>query len=317
METTLKQQIAQGVRDFITTHGISQADVAKKSGVRKEYVNIIIKEESNFMYDAGGKTGLIPAKHFYALAELVGISTKKEYWELQPTDQLNTILSNLQTAKQNGSTNVIIGDTGAGKTYALDLFAKKHPQDVFTLKVGSSDNLGDLIDKIIEQLNISTGKTKSKKIRDIAKKLRELKALGFSPMIVFDESEYMKQPALCACKELYDNIHEHCSLVLIGTDQLIDNIDRLRKRNKAGIPQFYRRIKFGIRQLPPIDRSFSTFLTDINDRKLRTFLQRNCENYGELHDALVPALREADETKQPLTENLVRTVLGIPDTMYV
>ncbi len=317
METVQKQQIANAIKSYMNTHELSQADIAKKSGVRKEYINIILKPDSNFMYSAGNKTGLIPEKHFYALAELVGISMEKAYWEIQTTDQLTNILSNLQTAKKAGSTLVIIGDTGAGKTFALDLFAKRHPQDVFTLKVGSSDNLGDIIDKIIEQLNITTGKTKSRKIRDIAKKLKELKLLGHTPMIAFDEAEYMKQPALCACKELYDNIHEHCAMVLIGTDQLIDNIDRLRKRNKAGIPQFYRRIKFGIRNLPPIDRSFAIFLSDIKDRRLKSFLQRNCENYGELHDALVPALREADESGQPLTEQLVKTVLGIPESMYV
>jgi hypothetical protein len=87
----------------------------------------------------------------------------------------------------------------------------------------------------------------------------------------------------------------------------------MRKKDKDGIPQLYRRIKFGIRTLPSIDRSFKQFLNgEISNAKVVTFLRQNCDNYGELHDVLVPALREADRTGQPLTENLIRTMLNLP-----
>ena len=149
-------------------------------------------------------------------------------------------------------------------------------------------------------------------MRDIVAHLKQLKLQGLKPMLVFDEAEYMKQPALCAMKELYDALNSICAVVMIGTDQLIKNIERLKKRNKDGIPQLYRRIKFGIRVLPLIDRTFKQFLNDISDKDLIKFLLTNCDNYGELHDALVPAMREADKAGVPLTENFVRTVLSIP-----
>ena len=90
----------------------------------------------------------------------------------------------------------------------------------------------------------------------------------------------------------------------------------MRKRNKAGIPQLWRRLKFGIRMLPEIDRRFLLFLSDIEDKELKAFLQRNCENYGELNSVLLPALREADRTSQPLTLPFVRTVLNLPESLY-
>jgi DNA transposition AAA+ family ATPase len=130
-------------------------------------------------------------------------------------------------------------------------------------------------------------------------------------MIIFDESEYMRPPALWAIKELYDNLTGIASIVMLGTDQLIAHIENLRKRNKDGIPQLYRRIKFGIRHLPRIDRTYKEFLTDITP-ELRRFLVSNCDNFGELHDVIVPARREADRTGQPLTENFVRTMLNMP-----
>nr|WP_294922131.1 ATP-binding protein [uncultured Flavobacterium sp.] len=318
MESTTKQTIAAELLKYMETHQLSQAGVSKKTGVRKEYINIILKENSNFMYDAGNnKQGLIPASHFHALAELCGYSFEKVYWETQPTPQTIAILANLKEAKDHGVTNVFFGETGCGKTHTVNLFASKNPNDTFVVTVGSSDNLGDLIEKIVDQIKITTGKTKSAKIRDISKKMRELKAQGYTPQLVFDEAEYMKQPALCAMKELYDNLQNYCSIVLVGTDQLRENLDKLRKRNKAGIPQFYRRIKFGIRVLPNIDRSFSIFIQDIQDKNLQKFLRKHCDNYGELHDCLVPAMREADKSQEPLTEQLVRKVLNIHESMYV
>lgn len=315
MDISVKKQIANGVQKYIDSHQLTQADIAKMTGVRKEHLSNILKPDSQFLYSAGNNvTGSIPTRHFNKLAELIGFTTDKVYWDIQPTEQMSNILAYLSDAKAFGYTNVIVGQTGCGKTFISKLFASKNPADVFLVTVGSSDNISDLLDKVIEALKISTSaRTKSKKLREIAKRLKELKNDGYTPVLIFDESEYMKQPALCAMKELYDILFGFCAIILIGTDQLLTNIESLRRRNRPGIPQFYRRIKFGIRVLPNIDTEFKQFLNDFEDRSLVKFLQRNCDNYGELHDALVPSMREADRLKEPLTENLVRKVLNIPE----
>lgn len=233
----------------------------------------------------------------------------KEYWQIRETPQMLRAFDTLQDACSYGYTNVIIGETGSGKSFACDLFVKSKP-NAFKIIIGSSDTIGDIIDKIIEALNIPTAKTKSKKIREIIKKLKGVEG---NPMLILDEAEYMKQPALCAMKELYDSLNGICAIILVGTDQLIENIEKLRRRNKAGIPQLYRRIKFGIRYLEPIDRNYNEFLSEIQDKQVKRFLCENCENYGELHDVLVPALREADRLQQSLTVDLIRLITGIPE----
>ena len=128
-------------------------------------------------------------------------------------------------------------------------------------------------------------------------------------MLCLDEAEYMKIPALCALKELYDVLNGWCALVLIGTVQLTDNIKKLRLKNKPGIPQLYRRIKFSIKNLPSIDTRFNEFLNGY-DTTVKAWLRANCDNYGELHDVLVPLNREAERLQQPVTEELLRTLVG-------
>lgn len=307
MITTIqKQQITEALNQYIELYTISANEIVKRSGINESYISSIKKGETTV-----GKSE-IKDKWYLIIAEFIGYSLKKEYWNLKETPQLYRMLSTLEDAKENGLTNIIIGETGSGKSYISDMFLRANPVDTFKIVVGSLDTIGDLLDKIIDALKIATPKTKSKKIGEVAKKLKQLKLEGQKPHLIFDECEYMKQPALCSMKELYDALVGICGITLIGTSQLTDNLDKLRKKNRSGIPQFYRRIKFGIRELPSIDRSFSMFLDHVEDKALIKFLKQNCDNYGELHDVLVPAMKEADRTGQPLTEDFVRTILGMP-----
>ncbi len=313
MELSIKKQIVLEAKIYIKENNITQTDLAVKADVRKEYVSQMFQYNSDFTVSVGkDKTVVIADKYFDKIASFIGYSYVKSYWDNQITPQFGQIIANLQESKEHGTTNVIVGATGSGKSHVINLFRRKNPSGTFIVTVGSSDNLSDLIDKIIDELKLTTGKSKSKKLRDIAQKLRSLKDSGIKPQMIFDESEYMKQPALCSMKELHDYLNEYCSIVLVGTDQLLTNLDIMRKKNKQGIPQFYRRIKFGIRQLPHIDKSFDLFLTDIESNDVKKFLRTICDNYGELHDVLVPVRREADKTGEEITEQLIRKVLNLP-----
>ena len=310
MTTALKNQIVDALEQYLNKYEMSANVFADKTGINEAYISNMRNRSFTV-----GKTE-IRNNWFEAVASKIGFELQKTYWKTQLTNQTTSMLAVLQDAKEFGYTNVIIGETGSGKSYTAKLFADVNPQHLFIVKVGSSDNLSDLIDKILEAAKISTAKTKSKNISAIVKHFQKLKFEGHQPMIIFDECEYVKQPTLCMMKELVDGLFKNCAIILIGTDELIDKLDRMRKRKKEGIRQFYRRLKFTIRILPSVDTTFKLFLNDIEDKALKQFLQRNCENYGELHDALVPAMREADRTGEPLTESFVRKVLNMPKTMF-
>ena len=305
MDNQTKQEVVQALEQYLSTHNISQGELATKSGVNASYI-IAMRKGEYFI-----KSTPIADKWFNRIASFIGFVIEKQYWTVQPTLQMKSILAALKDAKENGETAVIIGETGSGKTFISKMFAQKNPTEVFIVTVGAADNISDLVDKVLAALNVSpTSKSKSAKIRLIGSTMKKLAESGAEPVLIFDESEYMKQPALCALKELYDALNTWAALVMLGTQQLVDNIEKLKKRQKTGIPQLYRRIKYRMRPLPPIDRSFKEFLTGI-DVNLRKWLQKNCDNYGELHDVLVPAMREAERTNQPLTEDFVKMTLGL------
>ncbi len=312
MKSELKTKIIEALENYMRFHSISANEIAKRSGVNAGYLSAM--RAGKLTVKAGDKEVDIANKYYESIAKAIGYQLQKNYWQTVTTPQMLRILATLEDAKKYGYTNVIIGETGSGKSYVADMFAQRFPLDCFKVTVSSQDNIGDLLEKVCEKIHIATEKSKSKTLRAIARKMQLLKADGNAPMLMFDEAEYMRQPALCNMKELYDNLNGICSIVLLGTDQLTRHIDKMRKKNRDGIPQLYRRIRFGIQILPTIDRTFKQFLNDVlNDKNLVQFLRSNCDNYGELHDVLVPALREADRTGQPLTENLIRTMLNMPN----
>ena len=49
------------------------------------------------------------------------------------------IMAELEDAKQYGYTRTIIGDTGCGKSYAVELFRQKNPNDTFVVTVSQLD----------------------------------------------------------------------------------------------------------------------------------------------------------------------------------
>lgn len=313
MKLEQKQEIVEAARQYAAEHGLSQNELAKKADISAKYVSDMFNGKTFTVANAStGKTVEIADKYYIKLAEYVGFSVKKEYWKTVMTPQMQRILVSLQVAKENGETNLIIGETGCGKSYVCDIFRRKYPADTYIVTVSQTDNIGDIIEKIISALKISiSAKTKSGKISEICRYLADRRADGQEPQLIFDESEYMKQPALCAMKSLYDNLHKVCSIVLVGTDQLLTHLEQMKRKNKDGIPQFCRRVKFGVRRLEPIDRRFPGFLDDITDKELVRFLMDTCDNYGELHDVLVPAMREADITGNSLSVDFIKTVLNI------
>lgn len=310
MNQSTKINIITALKAYLSSNNLTQADFSRKIDMRSEYMTHLLRDGSDFTVPTGGKPTPIADKYFDKIASFIGFSYKKEYWKLMPTPQFTAAIAILNDAKKHGTTNIIIGETGSGKTVAIEAFMRKHPVDTYIITVGSTDNLGDLIEKIVDKLKITTGKTKSRKLRDIANKLRQMSEDGLNPVIIFDESEYMKQPALASMKELYDYLFEYASIVLVGTEQLIENIDRLRKKNKPGIPQFYRRIKFGIRYLPNIDKTYKDFDLDL-EKEVMGYVRTLVDNYGELHDVMVPVRRESERTGEPISIDFINKVLNL------
>lgn len=305
-----KNQIRQGLETYMQLHALSQNDVAKRAGVNAAYVIQIRK--GNDTINVKDKEVEINFKYFVKLAEMMGmrLETTRTIGK-KKTDQLAFMTAHLQDAKDNSEAAWLVAETGAGKTFSLDIFKSKYPKEVFSIKIGRNDNLNDILDKIAEELKVQdTWKgSKTGRISIICRHLKNLKRSGIMAQLVFDESEYMSSTTLCTTKEFYDNLNGWCSIVYISTPEMANRVEKLIHKKAPGIAQWFRRLKFKKKHAPEIDRNFDLFLEGI-EPELKRWLQENCYNYGELTDVLNPAMREADRLNVPLTLKLVLTILN-------
>lgn len=312
MTEELKYQIVAAAKEYARLKKISNNDVAKISGINSGYISNMFRDQ--FTTTVEDKEIAIGDRWFYKLAEWAGLPIRKQFWSTVETPQFTAMLPALEEAKKNSRVSVLITPTGLGKTYIIDRFCHHNPVHTYRITVSSVHKLQDVLLDIIDALKIrNVGKSSALRMKAIINRLREIKQTGGQPIVIIDEAENLELAVLKMLKGLYDGVVTYASLVLIGTDQLIQKLLRLRKHDKAGIPQFYRRIKAGIRYIPDT-KDFKPFFEKmmIADKGLRRLLNELCENYGELHDYLEPALREADELEQPLTENLFRMIYNMP-----
>jgi DNA transposition AAA+ family ATPase len=306
-----KTQIVAAAKEYLIEKGISANELAQKSKINAAYLSRIINGHITAII--GDKEIVIADKWFVKLADTIGLKVEKAYWETIPTKQFIEIIYSLEDAKENGKTATIIGQSGCGKTYAVDKFCTKHPQHTYKLTVSGMLNLTDIINELIDKLGLEERGSIAKRLARIIAKLQDIKRNGGKAIVIFDEAENLKLPVIKMLKALYDGVKEYCAIVLVGTDQLTDKLLQMKKRNKEAVPQFYRRFKAGIRNLSSIDNMFTPFYDKYDIEKgLRKLLNEECDNYGVLNDYLEPALREADRAGVELTEELFRTIYNMP-----
>ncbi|RYZ31900.1 MAG: hypothetical protein EOP49_38280 [Sphingobacteriales bacterium] len=155
----------------------------------------------------------------------------------------------------------------------------------------------------------------------IVDRLRTIQNEGGNPILIIDEGENMEISLMKMIKGLYDVLKDHCAIVLIGTQRMVNRMLNLNDkgfgsgRNRNSLPELYRRFKAYHRAITPIDkkRDFAPFFKKYipAEKGLQKLLCDLCENYGELHDYLAPALKEADKRGQPLTEDAFRIMHNI------
>ncbi len=242
-----------------------------------------------------------------------------------PLLQFKEVLSTLETAKDEGKTAMIIGSTGYCKSYCVDRFCKKHPDHTYRITASSLYKLTDIVNDLTSLVGVDYGtidasrmQTNSMKRRfdAIVLKLIAINKSGGKPIIIFDEGENLEISVLKMLKALYDALKDHCAIVIIGTEQLLNKLLNLKKRNRDAIPQLYSRFKLGKKVLSPIvkKRDFKPFFEYYipDEIGLQKLLIELCDNYRELNDALESALYKAAQKGEALTETFFRTINNMP-----
>jgi len=321
MTHELKLSIVAAAATYMAEKNLSLNELCRQSNINVGYLSPMLRNQ--FLVLVKDKQAAIAPKWFETLARYIGFPITDAIWKTIATRQFVAQIAAIQGSKNACKTAMIIGSTGAGKTYNTNVFCNKEPLHTYRITVSSLYKLVDIINELTEKLDVNLQTidrfkmdTRSIKIRvdRIVAKLIDIKRNGGNPIIIFDEGENMEMGVLKMLKGLYDALNGHCGITVIGTEQLLNKLLNLRKRNRDAIPQLYRRFKAGMVMLPALNKQvdFLPFFEAFNvEPALRKLLTDICDNYGELYDYLEPSIREAQRLNKPLTEQLFRTINNI------
>lgn len=311
MELEIKNEIVAAANAYTVEKGISNAELSKLSQVNDSYLSHMLR--NIYTMDVSGKPTEIHEKWFKKLANAVGYELETLRWNTVPTPQFVEIIHALENAKEHHICGMLIGQTGCGKTYAINKFKQNKPSHTYVITASDMHKLTDILDDLQKVMGI-TGKWRMKnKVELIAVHVRKWAASGEDVQIIIDEAENLKISVIRMLKALYDLIAEHCSIILIGTPELTKKLERMKKNEREGIEQFCRRFKVGTRELTPINKEYNTMIDKyVTDPGLKRLLFQVSNNYGELHDWLWPVMRQAEQEKRKLTEEYFRLYHNMP-----
>jgi len=297
----MRKEVTAAARAYMDDKNMSLNELARRCDINQAYMSQMMNEK-----------GDIADKWYYALAKGVGYSLDAIYWDHVNTPTYKAIVTHLEQARSLGANRILVGEPGSGKSYAVKRYMMTNPMDTYMITISSLHNTNNVIDDIMDQIGVEPVGVLVTRLRYIAHRLSMAQLEGRKPLIIIDECENLRLTAFGVLKSLYDHLEGVCPLVLIGTDQIRMKINKLLKLNKVGIPQFQRRFKAGERTLPPVDHSYKLFLDrKVEDQKLISYLRMLCNNYGELHDFLEIALKEADRQGKDLTFDFFANLHGL------
>ena len=305
MENSIKDRIMSAAEEYLQANGMTAAELCRRAGISPSYYSVAASGKYTYQNTE------IRDAFFHKLADVIGQHPDTTYWQHADTAQYIQMTNTLAEARQRCESRMILGETGCGKTYAIDRFCVKNPIGVYRITVNDCDTLRDVLAELVKLLRIDTKAKNGSLLRVICEALRERAMRGEQPILIFDEVENLKRTGIKAIKAVYDGVRHVVPVVLVGTPEFGVALQNLKNKGVKGMAQFIRRFKAGQTALAPIDRRYLAFMAQIKDEELRQLLSRIADNYGELHDYMERAVREAEELGEPLNVEIFREMYNI------
>lgn len=310
-----KKDIILAMQDYIARNGYSQNRLAKDTHVNIAYIDAMVKGVNSGIFIFNNV--LIKDVYFQRIADFVGITLKKEYWQTFETEQYLIIESAFVEAKSCAAVKTVIGATGSGKSYTAERMKEKYPSSTFIIKCSNDFNLRDFIMHIAEIVGVRDIDTFSQSRTRLAveRRLKALVAAGEKPVLVFDEAENLKLPAWGRIKAIYDNLKNICGFLVMGTPNWYNSMKNKRDRERDIAPQIFRRFMSGLKTsfLPKVSHSdLEQICTQVGVTNSYV-IGKVCTttyNYGDLADTLVSLQRTAEITGRKIDRNLYDSEYG-------
>lgn len=226
MKKEEKQMIAEVLKDYCKQKGSQNKAANSMNGVSSATISQILAGNWDSISDDMWRTVAAQAGH-----------DSKE-WQIATTRAYERMIFLLDNAKEESLVLAITGCAGCGKTEAIRNYSKTH-RHVFHLCCSEYWNRRTFMGKLLQCMGIDyTGSTVSDMMDDIIDTLKRTE----SPLVVLDEADKLSDQVLYFFISLYNQLEDHCGIILCATDFLEKRIKKGLRIRRKGYEEIFSRM---------------------------------------------------------------------------
>lgn len=290
-----KQEISQATKVYLDEKGLTLAEFHRNTKFPSAYLSDILNEKFDKEYPK--------QEHYEKLCDWIGFSYKKEYWQHFDTEVYQEIEGVFLVAKKEQKLCGVDGETGIGKTYALERLARMSSGNYY-VKVEPSQSRVDFLENICNTMGLKVASRNTFKMQGaIVERLKNTK----EGLLILDECEYISKTHFDMIKTIYDNVKDQAGILIsgFGIKELIEK-KALSTQGKKGWAQLRRRINQNWNVLPEIGAGSNNWKEVVNEilkelapkrfsKSALSWLANRSENFDELKTLVTEILMAADD----------------------
>ncbi len=235
MTTEQRKQIAEQLRAYCAQKGSQNKAANSLNGVSSATISKVLT----------GKWETIADEMWRSIAAQTG-STEAKGWQLVPTRAYKAMTFTLENAQRDSLVMAVIGEAGSGKTEAIKNYTAGG-RNVYHLVCSEYWNRRTFMAKVLQSMGVTySGNTVADMMETIVDTLKRKE----QPLIVLDEADKLSDQVLYFFISLYNQLEDHCGIIMTATKYLRARIEKGLRLNRKGYAEIFSRIGRKFVELP-------------------------------------------------------------------
>ena len=226
MDNLTKKQISEALRIYCERKGSQNKAANSLKSVSPATISHVLS----------GEWKLIKDEMWRSIAAQIEFKTNA--WQAVETRDYKITNNLLSDAQDNALVLAITGEAGTGKTFAARQYVNSH-REAYLLSCADFWNKRMFLTELLATMGRDAGGYSIGEM--MGEVVRQLKSAE-NPIIILDEADKLSDYVLYFFITLYNQLEDHCGIVLLSTDHLAKRIQRGRKLNKKGYKEIFSRI---------------------------------------------------------------------------
>lgn len=226
MEQKEKDLITARLRDYCTKCGGQNKASNTLSGVSAATISKMLN----------GDWATIAEGMWHNISKQIGRAS--EGWSIVPTNVYEELSQLLECAQQDSQVMAIVGNAGCGKSATIRQYISLH-SEAYAITCSEYQNRTSWLSAVMESMGLDPrGMNVAEKIGSVVRRLKR----ADRPLLILDEADKMSDQVLYFFITLYNELEDHCGVVLSATHYLDKRLQRGLRTGRKGYEEVYSRV---------------------------------------------------------------------------